>query len=512
MPEFDYVIVGAGTAGCVLAARLSENPANEVLLVEAGRPSGPEAIKTWYLWPTLAGSDIDWCHWTEPQPGLADTRLLLSQGKVLGGSSATNGTMHVRGRPTDYDAWAGFAQGWDHASLLPYFRRSETASTGNPELRGTDGPMRVAALPLRTELGEALHRAAIDAGYPETDDLNGAHPDGVGRNEHNVVAGVRQSAADAYLGPARDRKNLTVLTDATARWLQFAYRRCTGVLLQTADGLQSFSARIEVVVAAGAIGSPHLLMASGIGPADHLTEHGVPVLVDAPQVGSNLYDHVLSGVVYQSPDESSPQPPQTFVVRPPGDAGGPHHGDVLMVCVSVPNHSPALAGPINGYTIAFGLMRPLSRGTVRLANADPTQRPLVNPRYLSVREDIDRMIQGLRMAREVGDQPALDAWRKEEALPGPDVQNYDDCLRYLQRSATPFFHPAGTCRLGDDPNSVVDGELRLRGVEGVRVVDASVMPAPICANTNATVLAIAERAADLIDDSRVRPGPTPTRH
>lgn len=509
MTSYDYVIVGGGAAGCVVANRLSENPRVSVLLLEAGSAEGPEVLKTWFFWPTVLGTSVDWNHWTTEQRGLGGARQLLSQGRLLGGSSSINGTMHVRGTPADYDAWAAAgATGWGYKDLLPYFKRSETAVGGDPAYRGVDGPMEVAPLASSSRVEQALFQAALAVGYPLNRDINGSEVEGVAWSEHNVVHGVRQSAADGYLRPVLGRPNLTVVSDALVQRLIIEDHRCRGVeyTLPTAAGtttevrVRAF-ADAEVILAAGAIGTPQLLMVSGVGPESHLREHGIDVIADLPGVGKNLHDHVLSNVVYSFSEEGDalpPEVPELFVVRPAGNPSLNGRHDILLVCLNAPVHSPAVTGPARGYTIAIGLVQPASRGTVRLGGAHVGIAPVVDPNYLGEPADQNHMVRGLRLARAIGDQPSLTKWRKEEVLPGAAIQSDQDCLDFLRRSITPFYHPAGTCRMGADINSVVDPKLRVRGIDALSIVDSSIMPTPVSANTHATVLAVAECAADVI--------------
>jgi choline dehydrogenase len=495
--RFDFVIVGAGTAGSVLAARLAEQPDVRVLLLEAGPADGPARMSVPGAWPTLIGSEVDWGYTTVPQPGLGGAEVPYPRGRVFGGSSAINAMFHQRGHRSAIDSWAAAgATGWSYDDLLPYFRRSERTRGLDPRFRGVDGPMR----PQRVAPQVPAARAALSAlealGFPVSADLNGAEAEGAAWNEVTIADGARQSAADAYLRPVLNRRNLTVVTGALVHRLMIKRGRCTGVEYTHGGIVQRAEAHGEVVVCAGAIGSPQLLMLSGIGPAEGLRTHGLKNLVDLPGVGANLADHPLGLVVYASPG------PLPGTASGTADVVAAVRTDPALMAPNlhiffggIPLAPPSMLGH-SGFTIGFALLAPRSRGTVTLASADPGTAPQIDPGLLSDYRDVEDMLAGLLLARAVGTSPALAPWRTQEVFPGAAVQTGDQ----LQRAGNigTYFHPVGTCRLGTGPDAVVDLQLRVHGVDGLRVVDASVMPSLPAANTNATVLAIAERAAAII--------------
>jgi choline dehydrogenase len=494
----DYLVIGGGSAGCVVASRLVERTGARVALLEAGAGTGPDVMYSGSPLDAIGlwGSPVDWAFTTTPQAGLNGAVIGCPRGRVLGGSSSINGLVHLRGHASSYDAWQKQgAIGWNYQAMLPYLKRSERAEGRNPEFRGMAGPMRVGELPPVNSLARAVYQAAIEAGYPESLDPNGAHAEGISWIEQNVVNDKRQSAADAYLTPKLADRNLTVVTDAHVRQLIMDGSRCRGARYAKSGQSHDIYAEREVILCAGAIGSPVVLMLSGIGPAAELRKHAVPVVVDLPGVGENLQDHPMAWVSYGAMCSFEETPfRRPHVLTRSDEQADPD----LLVMFADAAIDPHWRGASPGLSVAFSVVRPASRGSVRLGGPDPSDPLLIDPAYLTERSDVDRMVLALRLAREIADSAALDPWRGTELLPGVQVHSDEDCRAFLRRNTDSFFHPVGTCRIGTDDLAVVDSELRVRGVDGLRVVDASVMPSPVSAPTNAAVLGIAERAAELI--------------
>ena len=498
---YDVVIVGAGVAGSVIASRLSQDPGTRVLLIEAGSATPPlaSAVPPW--WPKMIGSTVDWGDSTTVQSATGSS-VRLVRGRCIGGSSATNAMMFVRGHRTSYAAWENVgAKSWGYDDLLRYFKRSETAVGGDPAVRGRTGPMRITEMsPLHPVIAAGLV-AAVQCGYRRASDISSGTEVGFGPAFLNIADGKRLSAADAYLLPALSRPNLDFVAQAVVHRVRIENGHCTGVEYTTADGSSiSVACSGEVVLAAGTIGSAQLLMLSGVGPQAHLRDVGVGVRLDLPGVGANFHDHVMAPVVYRS---SHPLPPSRSAH---GEALGliqtEHAGDgpdaQLLFIDSTGIGLPGDDGSVVGYVIAASVMTPFSRGSVRLSGPDAGARPIVDPNYFGDDRDLRTLVAALKVAREIGAASPYDPWRAAEAAPGPAADDEEALRGFVKAAYQSYFHPVGTCAMGDNDMSVVDSELRVHGIGALRVADGSIMPSIPSANTAATVYAIAERAAELI--------------
>ncbi|WKG04876.1 GMC family oxidoreductase [Mycolicibacterium sp. HK-90] len=491
--DYDLIIVGAGTAGSVLASRLSADPDVRVLLIEAGDSVAEPASAIPSQWQTLVGGPSDAGGLTPVQAGTG-TEIHVARGRGLGGSSSINAMLFARGHRESYADWP---VGWQFDDLLPYFKRSETARAGDPALRGVDGPLRVAkADPPNAVLAAALS-AAEQCGYPLARDVSSGAEIGFGATDLTIDGGRRQSAADAYLRAALGRPNLELVSGAVVHRLLITAGRCVGVQFRQADHAVTERFAAEVVLAAGAIGSAQLLMLSGVGPRAHLEEVGIEVVHELPGVGSNLQDHPLTGVIYRAA-QKIPTPENNHgeamgLIRTTSTDGPPDLQILLVDTAAV----TGLDLP-DTYLIGVSPMQPYSRGSVRLATAQAADAPVVDPNYLSDERDWKVMIEGFRIAREIGSAPALSAWRGEELAPGLDVVDEDSLRQFIRSSASSYFHPVGTCAMGDTAQSVVDTDLRVHGIANLRIADASVMPSLPSNNPMATVYGLAERASDLI--------------
>jgi choline dehydrogenase len=524
---FDYIIVGAGSAGSVLANRLSADPGTRVLLLEAG----PRDKSIFIHMPAafaepLKNDKFNWYYESEPEPGMDNRRIYHPRGRVLGGSSSINGMAYVRGNALDYDRWAGAAglEHWDYQHVLPYFKRAETRVAGGDDYRGDAGPLHVSTGACKNPLFNAFIEAGQQAGYPYTADMNGYQQEGFGPMDMTVDKGERWSAAKGYLYPIKAHANLDIRLTTFTRRLLFDANKAIGVEFEAAGGgpEKAYAGR-EVIVCAGAINSPQLLMLSGIGDADALKEHGISVVQHLPGVGQNLQDHLEIYVQYACKKPISLYPAlkpwhrariglQWLATRTgPGASSqfesggfirsraGVKHPDLqyhfLPIAISYDGRAPQ-AG--HGFQAHVGPMRSLSRGAVTLASGDPRKAPRIFFDYMSHPEDREEMQAAVRLTREVFAQNAFDGLRGDELAPGADATSDDDLDAFVRAKAESAYHPSCTCKMGEDEMAVVDGQARVHGIERLRVVDASIMPTIVSGNLNAPTIMVAEKAADMI--------------
>jgi choline dehydrogenase len=534
--EFDYVIVGAGSAGCVLAGRLSEDPSCTVAMLEAGGRNNSLLVKM----PAGCGrlfrerNASNWAFETAPQANLDNRRLYQPRGRGWGGSSAINAMLYVRGHARDYDQWRQTGlTGWGYADVLPYFRRAQHHEEGADAWNAEGGPLWVSRGPPGNPLYKAFIQAGAQAGYPVTRDFNGRQQEGFGPYHNTIKHGVRWSAASAYLAPALARANLTAITEAHAGRILIENGAAVGVEYAAGPGkpVKRVYARREVILCGGAFQSPHLLLLSGVGPADHLKQIGVEVKLDAPQVGQNLQDHLDIGLIWECTKPitiySITKGLREVMIgieymRTSGGPGATQHlqsgafiktrgeldrPDVQLHFVNAVMRDHGKVKPDrDGFTIHSCQLRPESRGEVKLASADPFAMPLIDPKYLSTENDRHTQRDCVRIVRDIVGQDAMKLYRGAELRPGLDVRTDAEIDAWVRRTAETIYHPVGTCRMGADEKAPVDAQLRLRGLERLRVVDASIMPTLIGGNTNAPTIMIAEKAADMI---RGRAPPAP---
>ena len=518
---YDYILVGAGSAGCVLANRLTEDHDTRVLLLEAGGPDQKQELHIPAAFSKLFKTPYDWAFYTEEEPHAANRRMYWPRGKVYGGSSSLNAMIYMRGNRRDYDRWRALGNdGWGYEDVLPYFKKSENQERGPSAYHGVGGPLNVADLRYLSPLSRAFVEAATANGMMRrTDDFNGYEQDGAGYYQVTQKQGQRWSAADAYLKPAMKRPNLTVIPQAQVCSLLTEGMRVTGVIYAHGDQLERARAEREVILCGGAVNSPQLLLLSGIGPADTLRRLNIPIVLDLPGVGQNLQDHPAVTVNYASTQpvslasaESAPNLVNYLVFkRGPLTSNVAEAGAFVRIAPGIDapdlqfHFAPAYYmehgfanPPGHGFTFGPTLLRPRSRGSITLRSANPFEQPIIRANYLADEADLRTLMAGVEMSRMLANTSVFDAYRGVEVWPGSGARSDGDIAAYIRRRSETLYHPVGACKMGNDALAVVDSRLRVRGIEGLRVADASIMPEIIGGNTNAPTIMIAEKAADFI--------------
>jgi len=524
--SFDYIVVGAGSAGCVLANRLTASGQHRVLLIEAGG----EDRNLWIHVPIgyaklFADARHNWLYNSEPEPELGGRSIIQPRGKVMGGSSSINGLLYIRGQAEDFDHWRQLGNaGWSFTDVLPYFRRAEDQERGGDELHGVGGPLSVRDVSEPHPLCEAFIEACGEAGIPRTDDFNGASQEGAGYFQLTTRKGRRWSTARGYLAPARKRGNLSVVSNALTTRILFEGRRAAGVEYRKDGATHTARTKGEVILSSGAFNSPQLLQLSGVGPADLLAQHGIKVIADMKGVGADLQDHYQARVNYRSRTRNTINDMmgsltgrvaaglryallrKGFLTIGAGYAGAFAKTDPMMATPDVQFHfilfsADSVGQKLHswpGFLASICQLRPESRGFVRIKSADPAQAPAIQPRYLTAQADRDCMVAGMKLLRRVMSQPAMMRYVDEELAFGHKIQSDKDYLDYVRQRGTTVFHPTSTCRMGSDVSAVVDERLRVHGFAGLRVADASIMPTVVSGNTNAACVMIGEKASDMI--------------